>query len=133
MVSQTLQMTKQVFSFSAPGLERQLVSKEKGKVLAPAPSTSISCSPSSDYSSNAAHSSVALIKKSHSSSHLEVIVGVGLELQQCHFHFYFLLILLIHPKMRELENSDAGNQSQWNRTLSSRARRNLHEWNKGRF
>lgn len=34
-------------------------------------------------------------------------------------------------KMRELENSDAANQSQWNRTLSSRTRRNLHEWNKG--
>jgi hypothetical protein len=45
----------------------------------------------------------------------------------------FLLILLIHRKMRELENSDTANLSHWNRTLSSHTRRNLHEWNKGRF
>lgn len=117
--------------FSAPGLERQPVSKEKGKVLAPAPSASISSSPSSEYSPNAAHSSVALIKKSHSSSHLAVILGVGVGVTAVSLSLLFLLILLIHRKMRELENSDAGNQSQWNRTLSSRARRNLHEWNKG--
>lgn len=117
--------------FNAQGLEGQPVPKRKGNVLAPAPSASISSSPSSEYSPIAAHSSVALIKKTHSSSHLAVILGVGIGVTAVSLSLLFLLILLIHRKMRELENSDTANLSHWNRTLSSHTRRNLHEWNKG--
>lgn len=117
--------------FNAQGLEHQPVPERNGTVLAPTPSASTSSSPSPEYSPTAAHSSVARIRKARSSSHLAVILGVGVGVTAVSLSLLFLLILLIHRKMKELENSDTANHSQWNRTLSSHTRRNLNEWNKG--
>ncbi|KAH9311704.1 hypothetical protein KI387_026739, partial [Taxus chinensis] len=114
--------------FNVKGLEHQPV---LWKPPASAPSASVYSRPSPVYSPASAHSSIALIKNTHSQSHLAVILGVGIGVTVASLSLLLLLIILIDKKRKELKKSEGTNPSHWNKTLASNTCSKLHDWRNG--
>ncbi|XP_057812922.1 probable receptor-like protein kinase At1g49730 isoform X3 [Cryptomeria japonica] len=117
--------------FNVTGLEHKPVLTWKPPASAPSASASSSPRPNPAHSPTSDHSSVAIIKKTHSSSHLAVILGVGIGVTIASLSLSLLLIILIDRKRKELKKSKDTNPSHWNKTLALNTCDKLHDWRNG--